>query len=90
MNIQRESFEGLVEDRVMRTSDMFKLLTKLVGCATELTRDEVEDIISHLDEQWDRTKEILRVTPVKVDWKLSDSPPIDIDKDILLRRIEIA
>jgi len=90
MNIQRESFEGLVEDRVMRTSDMFKLLTKLVGCATELSRDEVEEVISHLDEQWDRTKEILRVTPVKVDWKLSDSPPIDIDKDILLRRIEIA
>ena len=69
---------------------MFKLLTKLVGCATELSRDEVEEVISHLDEQWDRTKEILRVTPVKVDWKLSDSPPIDIDKDILLRRIEIA
>jgi len=90
MNIQRESFERLVEDRVMRTSDMFKLLTKLVGCATELSRDEVEEVISHLDEQWDRTKEILRVTPVKVDWKLSDSPPIDIDKDILLRRIEIA
>ena len=90
MNIQRESFEGLVEDRVMRTSDMFKLLTKLVGCATELSSDEVEEVISHLDEQWDRTKEILRVTPVKVDWKLSDSPPIDIDKDILLRRIEIA
>jgi len=90
MNTQRESFERLVEDRVMRTSDMFKLLTKLVGCATELSRDEVEEVISHLDEQWDRTKEILRVTPVKVDWKLSDSPPIDIDKDILLRRIEIA
>ena len=90
MNIQRESFERLVEDRVMRTSEMFKLLTKLVGGATELSRDEVEDVISHLDEQWDRTKEILRVTPVQVEWKLSEVPLVDIDKDILLRKMEIS